>query len=181
MPYAELDLDPGVYDLIMDVKIIYKEGGIIQHLTNYNFEYTKPVTSGGTPASSATATFDKMWVDYDVTENGSKGMRIHVKFNVFNLKDVDSYLAIYFETKNGDKLTTTNTSYQSKSGQVAIYKSLTPGYNPETDYADAQLFMPYSALNLGTGRFDLKMDADVIYKNGNLIKHLNYYDFWFSQ
>jgi len=70
MPYSELDLDAGVYDLTMDVKLIYKAGGEIQHLTNYDFEYTKPGTSGGTPASTATATFDKMWVDYDVTENG---------------------------------------------------------------------------------------------------------------
>jgi hypothetical protein len=181
MPYSELDLDPGTFDLTMDVKLIYKEGGSIQHLTYYNFEYTKPGINGENPASSATASFDKIWVDYDVTENGLKGMRIHVKFSVFHMKDVDSYLAIYFEKKDGEKLKTTNTNYRSKSGQVATYKSLNPGYDPETVYEDLQLFMPYNELNLGTGRFDLKMDLDVIYKNGGLIKHLNYYDFWFSQ
>ena len=181
MPYSELDLDPGNYDLTMDVKLIYKEGGVIQHLTYYDFEYTKPGTSGGNPATTATATFNKMWVDYDVTENGKKGMRIHVNFNVFHMKNVDSYLAIYFEKKDGTKLTTTNLDYKSKSGQVAVYKSLYPGYDPETDYADSQVFMPYSELNLGSGKFDLRMDADVIYKNGTLIKHLEYHDFWFSQ
>jgi len=41
--------------------------------------------------------------------------------------------------------------------------------------------MPYGELNLGTGKFDLKMDVDVIYKNGDLVKHLDYHDFWFSQ
>jgi len=182
MPYSELDLDPGKYDLTMDVKLIYKEGGLIQKLTRYDFEYTKPGTSavGGAPVSVASATYDKMWVDYDITENGKKGMRIHVKFSVSKMKNVDSYLAIYFEKKDGEKLKTSNTDYRSKSGQVAIYKSLLPSYD-ETDYNDLQLFMPYSELNLGTGKFDLKMDVDVIYKNGDLVKHLDYHDFWFSQ
>ena len=182
MPYSELDLDPGRYDLTMDVKIIYKEGGLIQKLTSYDFEYTKPGTnaSGGAPVAVASATFDKLWVDYDVTENGRKGMRIHVKFSVSKLKNVDSYLAVYFEKKDGEKLKTSSSDYGSKSGQVAIYKSLLPNYD-ETDYNDLQLFMPYSELNLGTGKFDLKMDVDVIYKNGDLVKHLDYHDFWFSQ
>lgn len=180
MPYSELDLDAGNYDLSMDVKIIYQAGGLISKLTTYDFTYTKPGASGGTPASSASATFDKMWVDYDVTEDGRKGMRIHVKFSVTSMKNVDSYLAIYFEKKDGTKLTTSNTDYRSKSGQVALYKSLLPAYD-ETDYNDLQLFMPYNELNLGSGRFDLKMDVDVIYKGGDLVKHLNYYDFWFSQ
>lgn len=181
MPYSELDLEPGTYDLSMDVKLIYKEGGAIQHLTNHDFEYTKPGTAGGSPASKATATFDKIWVDYDVTDNGRKGMRIHVKFSAFHMKGIDSYVAVYFEKKDGEKLKTTNTTYKSKSGQVALYKSLNPAYDPETVYNDLQLFMPYSELNLGTGRFDLKMDADVIYKEGGLIKHLTYHEFWFSQ
>src|SRR4029078_11686756 len=46
MPYSELDLEPGVYDLTMDVKLIYKSGGEIAKLTYYDFEYTKP----GSPA-----------------------------------------------------------------------------------------------------------------------------------
>ena len=181
MPYAELDLDPGTYDLTMDVKLIYKEGGTIQHLTYHNFEYTKPGENDGSPTSSATATFDKMWVDYDVTQDGVRGMRIHVKFSVFHMKNVESFLAIYFEKKDGEKLKTSNTSYRSKSGQVAIYKKLTPGYDPETVYDDLQLFMPYNELNLGSGKFDLEMDVDVIYKDGALVKHLKYYDFWFNQ
>src|SRR4026207_1843148 len=42
MPYTELDLEPGQYDLAMDVKLIYKAGGLISELTTYYFEYTKP-------------------------------------------------------------------------------------------------------------------------------------------
>jgi hypothetical protein len=180
MPYSEFELEAGNYDLKMEVKLIYANGDPIQHLTFHNFEYSKPKpVSSGSPAV-ADATFEKLWVDYDVVENGRKGMRIHVKFRVFNLKGVDSYLAIYFEKKNGDKLYTNNTEYRSKNGQVAIYKLLTPGYE-ETVYDDLKLFMPYGEFNLSSGRFDLKMDVDVIYKGGDLIKHMNYHEFWFQQ
>ena len=180
MPYSELDLEPGNYDLAMDVKIIYKEGGTISKLTKYNFQYTKPGSTQTNAATSASATLDNMWVDYDITENGRKGMRIHVKFTVLHMKGVEAYLAIYFEMKNGDKVLTNNKDFRSKSGQVALYKSLTPAYD-EAVYDDAQLFIPYDELNLGKGRFDLKMDADVIYKNGDLVKHMKYHDFWFEQ
>jgi hypothetical protein len=180
MPYSELDLEPGNYDLSMEVRLIYPNGDLIQHLTFHDFEYTKPGAGGQNSNSSATATFEKIWVDYNVTENGRTGMRVHVKFKVLNMKNIDSYLAIYFEKKNGDKLYTNNTTYRAKNGQVAIFKSLLPAYD-ETLYNDLQLFMPYSEFNLGKGKFDLKLDADVIYKNGDLVKHLSFHEFWLDQ
>ena len=43
------------------------------------------------------ATFNKMWVDYDVTEGGLKGMRLHIKFTVYDMLNMDAYMAVYFE------------------------------------------------------------------------------------
>lgn len=181
MPYAELDLDPGNYDLSMDVKLIYKEGGLIQKLTDYSFEYTKPGSNSGEPVKTATATFENLWVDYDITENGKKGMRIHVKFRIFNMKDIDGNLAIYFETKAGEKLKSSNLTYQSKSGQLAVYKSVKPGYD-EAVYNDFNVFIPYEEFKLDYGiKHELKLDADIIYKNGDLVKHLKYYEFWMQK
>ncbi|HEV7782532.1 MAG TPA: hypothetical protein VGO58_14760 [Chitinophagaceae bacterium] len=182
MPYSELDLEAGIYDLTMDAKLIYKQGGLIQWLTYYDFEYTKP----GSPADvesadKADATFDSMWIDYNVTEGGKKGMRIHVKFTALNLQNVDCYVALYFEKKNGQKIDGITPEYRSKNGQLAVYKSIRPLYK-EAVYSDLQLFMPYSEIkNLGKGKFDLKMEADIILKNGDMIKHLNDQEFWFEQ
>jgi hypothetical protein len=182
MPYNELDLDPGEYDLAMNVKLIYPQGGSIAYLTTYYFYYEKidDDQSGAPDKTAATVTFEKLWVDFDVMENNRKGMRIHAKFRVFNMKDVDSYLAIYFETKTGEKLKTENTAYRSGDGQVAVFRSMKPGYD-ESVYSDLQLFMPYDELKLRPGRHDLKMDADIILKNGDLVKHLTYYEFWVQQ
>ena len=198
MPYSELDLLPGEYDLKMDVDLIYKAGGLIQHLTFENFVFTQPDTkptttvideaplppSDNTPTTPTNtdlkASVEKVWVDYDITENGKRGMRIHVNFTVRGLKGVDSYLAIYFERKNGDKLLNTNPTYSSKNGQLAVFKSLKPGYEP-TVYEDAQLFLPYEEIKIGKGVFDFKMDIDLIYKNGDLFQHLDFYEFVFRR
>lgn len=180
MPYSELDQEPGIYDLTMDVKVIYKEGGTIGQLTYYDFEYTKP----GSPAdveseSKADVVFEDMWVDYDITENNKKGMRIHLKFSANNMKGIDALAAVYFQKKNGEKIEG-NTGYRSKNGQLAIYKEIKPAYD-EAVYKDLQFFIPYSEINVGIGKFDLRMKADIIYPSGTLIKHLKEIDFWFSR
>lgn len=177
MPYSELDLPSGSYDLKMDIDLVYDKGGdLIGHLTFYPFQYS----NGTTAPKSAAATFKKMWVDYDVTEGGKIGMRIHVSFGVTGMKGVDGYLAIYFQKKDGTKLSTNNTAYRSKDGQTAVYWDFKPGYDPAV-YDDIDVFIPYGEFNLGRGKYDLQMDADIIYKNGDLVQHLNLYDFVYSK
>lgn len=180
MPYSELDLEPGDYDLTMDIKLIYKAGGVISPLTKYDFEYTKPGIPTIESGTWATAEFENLWVDYDVTENNLKGMRVHVKCTLKDLKDIDCYLALYFEKKNGEILKSTKTTYSSTTGQLAVYKSLKPSYDAAV-YSDLQLFIPYNEFNLTSGRHDLKMNADIIYKNGDIVKHLKTHDFWFEK
>ncbi len=181
MPYTELDLESGIYDLTMDVKLIYEKGGMINRLTYYDFEYTKP----GSPAdveskAQADAKLDKLWIDYDVTQEGKKGMLIHVNFTAMNLKDVDCYMALYFEKKNGEKIDGISSGYRSKAGQLAVYKSIKPAY-ADAVFTDLKLFMPYSEIKLDKGRFDLRLDANLILKNGDKIKHLKDHEFWFEQ
>jgi hypothetical protein len=129
---------------------------------------------------SPSATFKAIWIDYDVTEGKRDGMRIHVKFTVYGMKNLDSYLAIYFLDENGDKLRDNNGRYNSSDGEVAVYYALKPGY-ATTDYDDLSVFMPYDELDLDDGNWDLRIDADVIYKRGGLIQHLTFKDINYKQ
>jgi hypothetical protein len=124
--------------------------------------------------------FEKIWVDYNVRENGRLGMRIHAKFSVYNMKGVDSEMVVLFEKADGTKLKSTAKTYSSKGGQVAAYRSMKPGYD-DTIYKDLDVFMPYDELKLSRGKYDLKMDVDVIYENGDLIGHLTYHDFQYEK
>lgn len=143
---------------------------------------TPTPTPTPTPKSNSDikVTFDRVWVDYNVTEKNRKGMRIHVKFSVKNLKDVKSYVAVYFQKKDGTNLKTSDPDFRSENGNLALFYSIKPAYE-ETDYNDVQLFMPYDELNLSKGRHDLKMDVDLIYENGDIIQHLTYNEFWYEE
>src|SRR5689334_7338217 len=57
-------------------------------LTNANHAMSADNTSKGAFAPSAE--FKSCWIDYNVSDGGRKGMRIHVNFEVTGLKVVDS-------------------------------------------------------------------------------------------
>ncbi len=138
---------------------------------------TPTPTPPRTPNPKASAVSEKIWVDYNVTEKGREGMRIHVKFSTINLKGVDSYLAIFFEKKDGTKILTNNPNYQGKDGRLAVYQSLKPLYDNAV-YDDVTFFLPYDEFQLSRGKNNLKMDVNVFYKNGDLVRHLNHHRFW---
>ena len=127
-----------------------------------------------------TAKFTKMSVEYDVRENNLYGMRIHTNFSTYKMKGVSSYLAIYFQKKDGSKLLSNNDTYRSKTGQVAVFKLLKPNFD-ETELKDLQMFIPYNEFNLTPGKYDLQMSTDLIYENGTMIQHLNLYDFQYEE
>jgi hypothetical protein len=63
---------------------------------------SKTPTDTPTPSNSSyRAKFEKLWVDYNVTEDGEKGMRIHVKFEAYNMQGVDSKLMVFFQKEDG--------------------------------------------------------------------------------
>lgn len=119
------------------------------------------------------AAYMKTWVDYNVKNDaGELGMRIHVKFSVYNLKDGDCYLLVRFMNEKDEFLKTEKVEYASKSGQISLYKKLKPIYD-QTTFNDVKVFMPYAELNLPKADHNLKYDLDLIYQNGELIKHFH--------
>jgi hypothetical protein len=134
-----------------------------------------------TPTNTVhSADYKDMWVDFNVTEAGQKGMRMHVSFTTKNMKDVESYLAIYLQKNDGTPVYGKMTSYRSKTGQVAVFKLLRPAFEV-AEYQDTQLFIPYTAFGLPRGKYDLQMNVNLIYKTDGLIQHLHVYDFQFEQ
>lgn len=182
MPYDELDLSSGKYELKIDVDVIYEGGELVSHLSFYEFDFTQPgkTIPVKTNSSKPSATFDRIWVDYDITEGGKRGLRIHAKFTTYKMLNMPSYLAIYFQKSDGTKLLTNNRDFRSTEGQLAIYRELDIGYDPGV-FNDLKMFMPYSELNLPSGKYDLKMSVDVIYKEGGLIQHLTDYEFEYTK
>jgi hypothetical protein len=139
-----------------------------------------PTPSDDDADGKGRAEVERVWVDYNIKEKGKAGMRVHVSYTVHELKGTDAYLAIYFAKEDGEKLLTNNKTYRSKDGQVAVFYSMKPGFD-DAVYKDTKLFVPYDEFNLDSGTYDLKMDIDVIYESGDLFKHLQFYDFVYTE
>jgi hypothetical protein len=180
MPYSELDLPDGVWDLKMDVKLIYKQGGLIQNLTMYDFTYRQGNQTTTTNTSSVTAKANRIWVDYNVTEGGRRGMRIHVSFEVTGLQNIDSFLSVRVQYENGNYVRNTNPGYSNRDSQLQLAYALKPGY-PTTVYNDVSVFLPYQEITVSRGVWNLKLDIDLMDRNRQLIQHLDFYDFEFER
>jgi len=180
MPYTELDLPDGNWDLTMDVKLIYKQGGAIQDLTKKAFNY-KQGDVVDRDKTSVSAKVTRIWVHYNVTESGRKGMRIHVNFEVTGLKGVDSKLVARVQKEeDGEYLLNSRSGFSNNSRQLEVAFDMKPGY-PTTVYKDADMFLPYSEINVSSGTWNLKLDVDLNYKDGELIQHLDFYEFEFER
>jgi len=142
---------------------------------NHNLSLENSVKKSFSPSG----VFKSCWIDYNITEGGQKGMRIHVNFEVNGLKGVDSKLVARVQSEDGDYLTS-RSSYSNDDGQLETYFSMKPGY-PTTVYEDADMFLPYSEIDLGKGVWNLKLDIDLSYDDGELIQHLAYKEFEFTQ
>lgn len=180
MPYAELDLPAGSYNLTMDIKLIYKQGGLIQELTKEDFKYNSAGNTPVRPTTAVTATVNRIWIDYNVTEGGKRGMRIHVNFEVTGLKGVDSKLTARVMRENGSFLPNSNDGYSNSAGQLAVSFEMNPGF-PTTVYKDADIFLPYSEIIVSRGKHNLKIDFDLNYNDDTLIQHLDVHAFEFER
>ena len=73
-----------------------------------------------TGAAAQTANFERIWEEHNVTENGSKGIRIHTEFTVDGVKGVPCTVIAYFYSPKDTKLKDLNGSYRTKGGQVCV-------------------------------------------------------------
>lgn len=124
--------------------------------------------------------FDRIWIDYNVTQDGEKGMLIHTSFTVRQMRNLDGYLTVRLQGEDDEVLESSVSGLRNKGGQLAVFKDFRPDYD-DAVYEDLAVFIPYSAIELASGKHSLKIDADLIYENGDFIKHLTLHPFIFTQ
>lgn len=127
---------------------------------------------------NASASIDKVWVDHNVYQNSVKGMKIHVKFNVYNMLGCTGRVSAYFYYDNNQNtpLKDYNQNFRTADGNVSCGKDFTPGYT-NCVYEDLEIFMPYNELHCtNTGKYELKFflsvwsDHNVELKQSNWVK-----------
>lgn len=120
------------------------------------------------------ADFERIWVEQNVVVNGESGMRIYANFNVYNMKGVQSDIVYRFQ-RDGAFLNGSTPEYRTQTGHLSTRRLLKPAYSA-TVYEELDAFIPYKEFSLSPGVHDLKMDADVILRDGTIVKHLTLQD-----
>lgn len=137
--------------------------------------FSAPVTTPKTttpPASSysnktVTGNIEKVWTEYNCWQNGLKGMKIHTKFNVNNLRGKKGRICAYFYFASGVRLKPNMTQYSTTDNHVTVQSEFKPNYD-NTTFNDFTLFIPYDALNMSAGSHKLKYNVELFeYTNGS--------------
>lgn len=179
IPYKAFTVDPGKYNLKLDADIIYPDGELLKHLTLYPFLFTQPEKTPTSTNTKSGAILDEMWVDYNVTQNGQKGMLVHTRMTVNGFLNQTIQFALGVEKTDGTKVLARSSSpNRSKVGQLVFYKDLRPQYD-SAKFNDIQVFVPYNEIVLPAGNYNLRLHADVLKAGTELDVHLKYYPFTF--
>lgn len=104
---------------------------------------------------------NKEWLEFDVTQNGVRGMKIHVDFNVKNMKGKQGKVIVYFEYPKGTGLKDTNGKYCTKGGDVCVSEEFTPSYD-NSHYSDFDIFMPIDEIHMKKGKLTYYCDIRVL-------------------
>ncbi|MBK7708385.1 MAG: hypothetical protein IPJ30_22165 [Acidobacteria bacterium] len=107
-------------------------------------------------------------------------MLVHVNFEVAGMKGVDALLAIRIRKGGDTYLESASASFSNADGEFEVTYAIKPGYDTAV-YEDATVFIPYNEIVITRGTWDLELDADRRYEDGELIRHLDFYEFEFKR
>ena len=84
--------------------------------------------SVGSWGQTTSATIKKIWVEYDVYQDGEKGMDIHVNFSVSGMLHKQGTCNVWFYYSDETKLKDKNDKYATTAGTVSTWEDYKPGY-----------------------------------------------------
>ncbi|HOU13726.1 MAG TPA: S8 family serine peptidase [Anaerolineae bacterium] len=178
MPYSELELGSGEYQLSFEVTVLDNAGGqILAQSERREFSYRQSA------ATRALSQITAITVAHNIVREDAAGMSIKVSFDVANLRNREGMIAAYFyfgDDKNRP-LRDFNDAYRTDSGYVAVGQYFQPGYDKAT-YRNMELFIPYSELHMAPGK-KYKLKFYVVLWDINTGKELCHSDwqyFWIS-
>lgn len=139
--------------------------------------YTKRIDITQSGNTSPSADIEKIWVDHNVYQNGLKGMKIHVRFTVDNMKGnmIYGYVFLYYK----DNVTPLHDPF---GNNLSFYSYGTSNYDGSI-FEDFQIFVPYNGLNMqpGAGSIDLSFDISIRTSSGTELDRDNNTQFTYTQ
>ena len=96
--------------------------------------------------SQMRAKINSVRVEHNVMKDGVKGMRIHVNFDCYNMRNFKGWCIAWFYNANGTFMKNYDVSaYTNSNYNVGVWDTFVPIYD-STGYSDYVLFIPNSAI-----------------------------------
>ena len=106
------------------------------------------------------AKIDSVWWE-DVVQRNVEGIRIHIKFQTYNMLHLWGNIAAYFYFNDGAALDDLNGKYKTENEKVSTGRDFRPRWE-NAIYDDFVLFIPYDELHLSSGNYDLKFNILIL-------------------
>lgn len=112
-------------------------------------------------SSNSYAIINNVYGEHNVYVNGVKGMKVHVKFDVYDVLNHTIKPCAYFYYADGTALRgIQGSNYITSDGKVTVQERATASY-VNTTWNDFVLFIPYSNLNMQSGCKNLSLMCGV--------------------
>ena len=111
--------------------------------------------------NAQTATVNKIWLEHGAVQNNVKGLKVHVSFDVEQMKGRNGKVIAYFDSPKGTGVKDKNGRYCTTSGTVCTSEQFCPRYEAST-YSDFTVFIPNEELHLYPGKRDYYCRAFIL-------------------
>ena len=133
----------------------------------------KKVRINITQAGGPSAEVNRVWVEHNIPRTGYNTvgnvymgwqqvpytynvMRIHIDFDVNNMKGKTIRVCAFFFDEDGDELTTSNNQFRAPDGQVTVQNTGTATYE-NSNWSDYVLEIPYGVMRKGSNKFYIQI------------------------
>lgn len=129
-------------------------------------------------AQNADATINNAWIEHNVSYTGTvyqsvwngfmwvnvpqtvstKGMKLHVNFNVSESKAQDVWVCAFFFDEDYEPIKSSSAQFRAPDGQLTTQYKVVPQYE-NTTFSDVYVFMPYSEIHFSgiSASFNVKI------------------------
>ena len=139
-------------------------------------------TADNTPRAEV----NRVWVEHNIQRTGYNSvynaywgwqqvpytynvMRIHVDFDVDNMKGKTIYVCAYFYDEDGNEMRSSSNNYKTSDGQVAVHGTATATYK-NSNWSNFTMEIPYSAITKGDNKFVIQIQDN----NGKYLGESDY-------
>lgn len=176
-----IDLSRSGNTITLDISSYSGSSDRSDYFTIKSGNLEKRINITQTADNTPRAEVNRVWVEHNIPRTGYNYwgwqqvpytynvMRIHVDFDVDNMKGKTIYVCVYFYDEDGNKMRSSSNNYKTSDGQVAVHGTAT-ATSKNSNWSNFTIEIPYSAITKGDNKFVIQ----ILDNNGKYLGESDY-------